>query len=151
MPTNLQLEPLCEDCRDIIVAENMNYPNDVMDVIELDDDGECSEVANLTEDTDPTLGNPVESFIITEIDDEVETAASKVVWICQICSKTFNFESTLRLHVRDHHKEIQAKKSVPKVSRPHFYSCDQCDEKFRLKYDLRKHSCYRKKSNVASD
>lgn len=100
----------------------------------------------------PSPGSPLMdaacgTFVVTELGrDESDGSDLK----CVICSKVFNFKSTLRLHIRSHHNSTTPREPEPhKVARkPRMYECTECNLSFKLKYDYDKHQAIHNRSNL---
>ncbi|XP_055591203.1 zinc finger protein 91-like [Uranotaenia lowii] len=71
---------------------------------------------------------------------------------CVICSKVFNFKSTLRLHIRSHHGQTAAStrdlETHKQTRKPRTYECLDCNLSFKLKYDYDKHQAIHNRSNL---
>uniref|UniRef100_A0A182JBY7 C2H2-type domain-containing protein n=2 Tax=Anopheles atroparvus TaxID=41427 RepID=A0A182JBY7_ANOAO len=89
------------------------------------------------------------TFVVTELGVEALNA-DKDDLVCAICSKAFNFKSTLRLHIRSHHQSAPRETiELPKHTRkPRTYECVECNLSFKLKYDFDKHIGSHKKPAV---
>uniref|UniRef100_A0A182MF77 C2H2-type domain-containing protein n=1 Tax=Anopheles culicifacies TaxID=139723 RepID=A0A182MF77_9DIPT len=89
------------------------------------------------------------TFVVTELGVEALNA-DKDELVCTICSKAFNFKSTLRLHIRSHHQTAPRDTiELPKHPRkPRTYECTECNLSFKLKYDFDKHIGSHKKPSM---
>uniref|UniRef100_A0A182SV37 C2H2-type domain-containing protein n=1 Tax=Anopheles maculatus TaxID=74869 RepID=A0A182SV37_9DIPT len=89
------------------------------------------------------------TFVVTELGVEALNA-DKDELVCAICSKAFNFKSTLRLHIRSHHQTAPRDTiELPKHPRkPRTYECTECNLSFKLKYDFDKHIGSHKKPSM---
>ncbi|XP_001688579.2 zinc finger protein 599 [Anopheles gambiae] len=89
------------------------------------------------------------TFVVTELGVEALNA-DKDELVCAICSKAFNFKSTLRLHIRSHHQTAPRDTiELPKHPRkPRTYECTECNLSFKLKYDFDKHVGTHKKPSM---
>uniref|UniRef100_A0A182P8F6 C2H2-type domain-containing protein n=1 Tax=Anopheles epiroticus TaxID=199890 RepID=A0A182P8F6_9DIPT len=89
------------------------------------------------------------TFVVTELGVEALNA-DKDELVCAICSKAFNFKSTLRLHIRSHHQSAPRDMiELPKHPRkPRTYECTECNLSFKLKYDFDKHVGTHKKPSM---
>ncbi|XP_058118455.1 zinc finger protein 599-like [Anopheles ziemanni] len=89
------------------------------------------------------------TFVVTELGVEALNA-DKDDLVCAICSKAFNFKSTLRLHIRSHHQTAPRETiELPKHTRkPRTYECVECNLSFKLKYDFDKHIGSHKKPTM---
>ncbi|XP_053676112.1 zinc finger protein 649-like [Anopheles nili] len=89
------------------------------------------------------------TFVVTELGVEALNS-DKDELVCSICSKAFNFKSTLRLHIRSHHQSVPREAiELPKHPRkPRTYECPECNLSFKLKYDFDKHIGSHKKPSM---
>ncbi|XP_052873318.1 zinc finger protein 319-like [Anopheles cruzii] len=99
--------------------------------------------------TGPYIDAACGTFVVTELGVEALNA-DKDELVCAICSKAFNFKSTLRLHIRSHHQSAPRETvELPRQSRkPRAYECVECQLSFKLKYDFDKHIAIHKKTNL---
>ncbi|XP_055629467.1 zinc finger protein 805-like isoform X2 [Toxorhynchites rutilus septentrionalis] len=89
------------------------------------------------------------TFVVTELGRDDESAEKTSDLKCIICSKVFNFKSTLRLHIRSHHNTAIREPEPHKQSRkPRLYECGECNLSFKLKYDYDKHQSMHNRSNL---
>lgn len=87
------------------------------------------------------------TFVVTELAPEDPSDKSDLK--CVICSKVFNFKSTLRLHIRSHHNTtIREPEPHKPVRKPRMYECVDCNLSFKLKYDYDKHQAIHNRSNL---
>lgn len=96
----------------------------------------------------PLLDAACGTFVVTEMGrDESETSSDLK---CVICSKVFNFKSTLRLHIRSHHNSTTIREpETHKIPRkPRMYECIECNLSFKLKYDYDKHQAMHNRANL---
>lgn len=97
--------------------------------------------------TGPLLDTACGTFVVTELAPEDPTDKSDLK--CVICSKVFNFKSTLRLHIRSHHNATVREPEPHKpVRKPRMYECVDCSMSFKLKYDYDKHQAIHNRSNL---
>uniref|UniRef100_A0A1Q3EX50 C2H2-type domain-containing protein n=1 Tax=Culex tarsalis TaxID=7177 RepID=A0A1Q3EX50_CULTA len=97
--------------------------------------------------TGPLLDTACGTFVVTELAPEDPTDKSDLK--CVICSKVFNFKSTLRLHIRSHHNTTIREPEPHKPTRkPRMYECVDCNMSFKLKYDYDKHQAIHNRANL---
>ncbi|KXJ74830.1 hypothetical protein RP20_CCG012890 [Aedes albopictus] len=96
----------------------------------------------------PLLDAACGTLVVTEMGrDESDTSSDLK---CVICSKVFNFKSTLRLHIRSHHNSTTIREpETHKIPRkPRMYECIECNLSFKLKYDYDKHQAMHNRANL---
>ncbi|XP_058834551.1 zinc finger protein 226-like [Topomyia yanbarensis] len=98
--------------------------------------------------TGPLLDAACGTFVVTEFGRD-ESADKSSDLKCVVCSKVFNFKSTLRLHIRSHHNSALREPEPHKQPRkPRMYECTECNLSFKLKYDYDKHQAMHNRANL---
>ncbi|XP_058463812.1 RB-associated KRAB zinc finger protein-like [Malaya genurostris] len=97
--------------------------------------------------TGPLLDAACGTLVVTEFgrDESAEKSDLK----CIVCSKVFNFKSTLRLHIRSHHNSnLRDPEPHKQPRKPRMYECNECNVSFKLKYDYDKHQSMHNRANL---
>ncbi|XP_050079609.1 zinc finger protein 599-like [Anopheles maculipalpis] len=169
-PVNGKIEPLCNGCR---AKLGYDYDEDAyFDMLSqmYNSEAQCKSPTitmhngipvHVAVPCDPSPDSPAlgpgghyidaacGTFVVTELGVEALNA-DKDELVCAICSKAFNFKSTLRLHIRSHHQTAPRDTiELPKHPRkPRTYECTECNLSFKLKYDFDKHIGSHKKPSM---
>ncbi|XP_035786690.1 B-cell CLL/lymphoma 6 member B protein-like [Anopheles albimanus] len=164
-PQNGKIEPLCGGCRaklgydydedayyDMLCRMYSSDMQNKMITIAMNNGHIALPVdrpESPTAQTGPYIDAACGTFVVTELGVEALNAGKDEL-VCAICSKAFNFKSTLRLHIRSHHQSAprEVVETVRPVRKPRVYECVECQLSFKLKYDYDKHVGTHKKSNM---